>query len=51
MSKTSHNTILFLMLVSETMTTDLELVEALKTHSSSLQMWAALLSLFLQFVW
>ena len=38
---------LFLILVSEIMTTDLKSVEALKIHSSSLQMWVALLSLFL----
>jgi len=42
---------LFLMLAFETMTTDLKLDKVLRTHLSSLQIWAALLSLFLLFVW
>ena len=42
---------LFLMLAFETMTTDLKLDKVLRTHLSSLQIWVALLSLFLLFVW
>ena len=42
---------LFLMLASEMIMTDLELDKALKIISSSLQIWAVLLSLFFQFAW
>ena len=41
----------FLILASETTTTDLESADAQKTYSSSLWMWVALLSLFSQFAW